>query len=66
MRFVEFQITVLNPICPVNGYESGLAGIDCGVPQGSILGCKVHHLAVDTNLVWLSNCIKKTEQTSQC
>ena len=22
----------------VNGYDSGLAAIDCGVPQGSVLG----------------------------
>ena len=60
----------------INGYESGLAALNCGVPQGSVLGpllfllytrdlnqaiklCKVHHFAGDTNLLCLSNPIKK-------
>ena len=53
----------------INGYEFGLAAINCGVPQGSILGpllfllyindLKVHHFADDTNLLCLSNSIKK-------
>ena len=60
----------------INGYESGLAAINCGVPQGSVLGpllfllyindlnqaikfCKVHHFTDGTNLLCLSNSIKK-------
>ena len=65
-----------NQCISINGYESGLAAINCGVPQGSFLGpllfllyinhldqaikfCKVHHFADDTNLLCLSNSIKK-------
>ena len=60
----------------INGYELGLAAINCGVPQGSVLGpllfvlyinvldqaiksCQVHHFAENTNLLSLSNSIKK-------
>ena len=59
----------------INRYESGLVALNCGVPQGSVLGpllflhindlnqaikfCKVHHFADDTNLLCLSNSIKK-------
>ena len=60
----------------INGYESGLAAINCGVPQGTVLWpllfllyindlnqaikyCKVHHFADDTNLLCVSNSIKK-------
>ena len=60
----------------INGYESVLAGINCGVPQGSVLRplqfllyindlnraikfWKVCHFADDTNLLCLSNSIKK-------
>ena len=65
-----------NQYVSINGYESGPAAINCGVPQGSVLGpllfllyindlnqaikfCKVHHFADDTNLLCLSNSIKK-------
>ena len=27
-----------NQYLSINGYESGLAALDCGVPQGSVLG----------------------------
>ena len=57
-------------------YESGLAALNCGILQGSVLGpllfllyindlnqaikfCKVHDFADDTNLLCLSNSIKK-------
>ena len=59
----------------INGYDSGLAAINCGVPEESVLGlllflyvndlnqaikfCKVHHFADDTNLLCMSNSIKK-------
>ena len=60
----------------INGYESGLAALNCSIPQGFVLGlllfllyvndlnqaikfCKVHHFADDTNLLCLSNSIKK-------
>ena len=44
MRYVEFQMIALNPICLVviknvskNGCNSGLAAINCGVYQGSVV-----------------------------
>ena len=60
----------------MNGFDSGLTTISCGVPQGFVLGpllfllyindlnqaikfCKLHHFADDTNLLSLSNSIKK-------
>ena len=65
-----------NQYVSIYGYESGVAAINCRVPQGSVLGsllfilyindlnqakkfCKVHHFADDTNLLCLSNSIKK-------
>ena len=60
----------------MNEYESGLAALNRGILQESVLGpllfllyindlnqvikfCKVHHFADDTNLLRLSNSIKK-------
>ena len=60
----------------INAYESGLAAINCVVPQRSVSEpllfllyindlsqamkfCNVHHFADDTNLLCLSNSIKK-------
>ena len=60
----------------INGYEPGLATLNCSIPQLSVLGlllfllyitdlyqaikfCQVHHFADDTNLLSLSNSIKK-------
>ena len=65
-----------NQYVSVNEYESGLAAINCGIPEGSVLGpllvlihihnfnqtpkfWKVHKFADDTNLLCLSNSIKK-------
>ena len=65
-----------NQYVSINGFDSGLTSINCGIPQGSVLGpllfllyindlsqaikfCKDHHFADDTNLLCLSNSIKK-------
>ena len=65
-----------NQYVSINGFDSGLTSINCGVPQESVLGpllfllyindlnqaikfCKVHHFADDTNLLCLSNSIRK-------
>ena len=68
-----------NQYVSINGYKSGLAALNCGFPQGSVLGlllfllyindlnqaikfCKVRHFADDTNLLCLSNSIKKLKK----
>ena len=68
-----------NQYVSINGYDSGVAAINCGFPKGFVLGsllfllnindanraikfCKVHHFADDTNLLCLSNSIKKLKK----
>ena len=34
----RFYLSNCNQYVSIDGYESGLANIDCGVPQGSVLG----------------------------
>ena len=65
-----------NQYVPINCYDSEVAAVNCGVPQGSVIGlllflffinnlnqaikfCKIHHCADGTNLLFLSNSIKK-------
>ena len=65
-----------NQYASINGFDSGLTTINCGIPQGSVLGLllfllyindlnqamkfyKAHHFADNTNLLCLSNSIKK-------
>ena len=65
-----------NQYVSINGYESGLADLNCGAAQRSVLEpilfllyindlnqaikfCKVYHFADETNLLCLSNSIKK-------
>ena len=65
-----------NQYVSINGYESGLADLNCGVAQRSVLEpilfllyindlnqaikfCKAYHFADETNLLCLSNSIKK-------
>ena len=72
----ESHLSNRNHYVSINGYESGLVAINCGVPQVSVLGpllfllhindlnqakhfCKIRHFADDTNLLCLSNSIKK-------
>ena len=54
MKLLEFQVIGLSRIYLIaismylkNGYESGLAAINCGVTQGSVLGSLIFLL--DTN-----------------
>ena len=72
----ESYLSNRNQYVSMNGFDSGLTTISCGVPQGFVLGpplfllyindlnqaikfCKLHHFADDTNLLSLSNSIKK-------
>ena len=40
MAFIEFKsdLFICNQYVSINGYESGLAAINSGIPQGSVLG----------------------------
>ena len=75
IRGVSNDLSNRSQYVSINGYDSGLAAINCGVPEESVLGlllflyvndlnqaikfCKVHHFADDTNLLCLGNSIKK-------
>ena len=66
-----------NGYVSINCFNSGLAVINCSVSQGSVFlwyinnlnqaikFCKFHHFADDTNLLCMSNSIKKIRKTSQ-
>ena len=74
-----YHITGLNPTLIIannvslNGYDSGLAEINCGVPQSSVLAVplfllyinqaikfgEVYHISDHTNLLYLGRSIKK-------
>ena len=75
-EWFESYLSDCNQYVSINGYESGLVAINCGVPEGSAVGllrfllhvyalnqaikfCKDHHFAHETNLLCLSNSIKK-------
>ena len=75
-NWFKYYLPTGNQYVSINSFDSGLTTINCGVPQGSVLGpllfllhindlnqaikfCKVHLFADDTNLLCLSNSIKK-------
>ena len=72
-----FKSCLSHQYISLNGYDSGLGALNCGVLQESVLGplllyindlnqetniCKVHHFAGDTNLLCLSESIKNQFQ----
>ena len=72
-EWFKSYLSNLNQYVSINAYESSLAVINCGVPQGSVVGAllfllyindlnqavKVPHFADDTNLICHCNWIKK-------
>ena len=72
----KFYLSNCNQYVFISAYESGLAALNCGISQESVLGptlfllyindlnqpitfCKFHHFPDNTNLLCLSDSIKK-------
>ena len=79
IEWFKYYLSNGNQYVSINGYKSGLAVLNCGIPQGSVVAPilfsryinslnqaikfrKAHHFADDTNLLCLSNFIKKVNK----